>query len=190
MPSLACVPEIADLVRSSQPRCGATRLLCVDGPAGSGKTTLAAGLAIALGNAPVVHMDDLFEGWGQDLGAPLAARVEAGLLRAWVSGRPGTHPRYDWELGRFAERVEVPAAAVVILEGCASASAGIRDRASLVVWVEAPPAVRLARGLRRDGTPLEAQWRAWQDHEAAHFAADGTRAAADVIVDGDGRIVR
>jgi uridine kinase len=166
------------------PRCGSTRLVCIDGPAGSGKTTIAAALAEALGGAPVVHMDDLYEGWGQALGEPLAARVQAWLLVGWAAGLAGTHPRFDWIEGRYAEWVTVPAAPVVILEGCASGSASIRERASLLVWVEAPAALRLQRGVERDGPGLQAQWRDWQSHEQVHFAADGTRAAADVLVDG------
>jgi len=158
--------------------------VCIDGPAGSGKTTLAESLAEALAGAPVVHMDDLYEGWGQALGDPLAARVEAWLLVGWASGLPGIHPRFDWALGRYAEWVTVPVAPVVILEGCGSASARIREQASLVVWVEAPAGLRLQRGVERDGAALAPQWREWQAHEQAHFTTDGTRAAADSIVDG------
>jgi uridine kinase len=157
-------------------------MVCVDGPAGSGKTTLAGALSRALGGAPVVHLDDLYEGWTQPLGAPLAGRVTEWLLDPWTAGHAGRHPRYDWGLGRYAEWVEVPVEPVVILEGCGSAARGIRERASLVVWVEAQPAERLARGLERDGAALAAQWLDWQRREAAHFAADGTRDAADVLV--------
>ena len=165
--------------------------MCIDGPAGSGKTTLAQALSEVLDGAPVVHMDDLYEGWGQALGDPLAARVEAWLLVGWACGLPGMHPRFDWVLGRYAEWVTVPAAPVVILEGCGSGSARIRREASLVVWVQAPAGLRLQRGVARDGAALAPQWRAWQDHEQAHFATDGTHAAADVIVDGvSGRIER
>ncbi len=177
-------------VRAAPPRCGPVEVVCIDGPAGSGKTTVANALALALAGAgatpevPVVHMDDLYEGWGQVLGQPLGLRIEGWLLDPWAAGRAGRHPRYDWVAGRFADWVDVPAAPVVILEGCGSASQVIRERAALVVWVEAPADLRLTRGLARDGAPMEAQWRAWQAHEAAHFAADGTRAAADLLVDG------
>ncbi len=188
--SPAAVPAIAAQVLAAPPRCGGTRLVCVDGPAGSGKTTLAAALAEALGGVPVVHLDDLYEGWEQELGDPLATRIDAWLLVAWGAGLPGMHPRYDWEVRRFTEWVAVPAAPVVILEGCASASRRVRARASLVVWIEAPVDVRLRRGLDRDGEAMTEPWQAWQRHEAAHFAADGTRAAADVLVDGStGRVL-
>ncbi len=184
MPIPACIPALATLVADAEPRCGTTRLVCIDGPAGSGKTTLAESLSEVLDGAPVVHMDDLYEGWAQALGDPLAARVEAWLLVAWEAGLPGMHPRFDWTLGRYAEWVTVPVAPVVILEGCGSGSARIRERASLVVWVEAPAELRLERGVERDGAALAPQWREWQAHEQAHFTTDGTRAAADVIVDG------
>lgn len=158
--------------------------MCIDGPAGSGKTTLAAAVAQALGGAPVVHMDDLYQGWEQPLGDQLAGRVDAWLLTPWEAGLPARHPRYDWVQGQFSEWIQVPAAPVVILEGCASASTAIRDRASVVVWVEAPVALRLERGLDRDGDALKVKWRTWQAREAAHFAADDTRVAADLRVDG------
>jgi hypothetical protein len=44
--------------------------------------------------------------------------------------------------------------------------------------------MRLARGLARDGADLAAHWRRWQQSEAAHFAAEDTRARADLRVDG------
>ena len=54
--------EVLELALSRSPTLGTGRLVCVDGPAGSGKTTLAEEVA-SLSGAPVIHMDDLFEGW-------------------------------------------------------------------------------------------------------------------------------
>lgn len=159
--------------------------MCVDGPAGSGKTTLAGALGPALDAPTPIHMDDLYDGWDQDLGEPLAKRVHAWLLRPWAVGRAGRFRRFDWDRGQFDEVwVPAPPASAVVVEGCASASRGIRAVASVVVWVTAPPDLRLRRGLERDGRELADQLRAWQVKEAAHFMVDGTRAAADVVVDG------
>ncbi|MGY1638826.1 uridine kinase [Geodermatophilus sp. SYSU D00742] len=172
---------LAALVRTAAPRLGSTRLVCVDGPAGSGKTTLAAGLAAELG-ATVVHMDDLYAGWTLT-GA--FARLAAGVLRPLAAGRAGAYHRFDWTAGRFAaDPTPVPPGGVLVVEGCGSCPRAADPWTALRIWVEAPPEVRLARGLARDGTALEPEWRRWQVTEAAAFAAEGTRDRADVRVDG------
>ncbi|MGO1280054.1 MAG: AAA family ATPase, partial [Cellulosimicrobium funkei] len=84
--------ELVRRVRDAVPRLGppgpgavaagewtasGTRLVVVDGPAGSGKTTLAAQLEAAL-PAQVLHMDDLYEGWRGLV--PAWARLHAWVL--------------------------------------------------------------------------------------------------------------
>ncbi|MGY1643656.1 uridine kinase [Geodermatophilus sp. SYSU D00703] len=172
---------LAARVRAAAPRLGRTRLVCVDGPAGSGKTTLAGALADRLG-APVVHMDDLYAGW-TTTGA--FARLAAGVLRPLAAGQPGAYHRYDWGAGRFDRSpIPVPSSDVLVVEGCGSCPRAADPWAVLRIWVEAPPEVRLARGLARDGVTLEPEWRCWQRTEAALFAAERTRERADVRVDG------
>lgn len=173
------VADIAALAAGSPARCGNVKLICIDGPAGAGKTTLAAQLQEVLG-APVVHMDDLYQGWSQDIGSPLAARLAAWLLDPWEAGLSGQYLHYDWVGRRYEKWVAVPPAPVIILEGCGCASAAVRTRASLVVWVQAQPDLRLTRGLARDGAQMAGHWRDWQDREDRHFAADATALAADL----------
>lgn len=171
-------------MRASEPALGAVRLVCIDGPAGSGKTTLADLLGLEL-RAQVLHVDDLLEGWDDGLDA-MWPRFQAGVLEPLAAGRPGRYRRYDWVAGRFAEWHDVPVADALVLEGCGSARRAVDGVAVLRVWVEAPGDVRLARGLARDGEALRAQWLAWMRLEAAHFAVEATRERADVLVDGGG----
>jgi hypothetical protein len=162
-------------------RLGHTRLVCVDGPAGSGKTTFGRRLAEAL-DAPLVHMDDLYAGWTL-VGA--AARLAAGVLRPLRAGRPGSYHRYDWHAGCFAaEPTVVPAAAALVVEGCGSSPPALDPLTTLRVWVEAPAEVRLRRGLGRDGDTLRAEWLRWQLLESAVFAAAQPRTRAHLRVDG------
>jgi uridine kinase len=174
---------LAARVLAAPARLGAVRLVCVDGPAGSGKTTFAGRLTDALGaDAGLVHLEDLYAGWTLT-GA--VARLSAGVLRPLAEGRPGTHHRYDWAAGRFDdEPVAVPLPRVLVVEGCGSSPRALDPWTSLRIWVEAPAPLRVARGLARDGADLAAHWRRWQQSEAAHFAAEDTRARADLRVDG------
>jgi uridine kinase len=172
---------LAAAVLASAPRLGGIRLVCIDGPAGSGKTTFGRRLAESL-DAPLVHMDDLYAGWTL-VGA--AARLAAGVLRPLRSGQPGAYHRFDWHAGAFATGpTTVPVAPALVVEGCGSCPPALDPLTTLRVWVEAPSELRLRRGLERDGDALRGEWLRWQDREAAVFAAERTRARADLRIDG------
>lgn len=157
------------------------RLVCVDGPAGSGKTTLASALAEVLGGAPVVHMDDLYPGW-DGLGRVDALVLD--LLRPLAEGRAGRYRRYDWTRGEYAEQHVVPAGPWVVLEGVGAGGSAWATWTTLLVWVEVPAPLRLDRGMQRDGEEVRERWVQWMADEEALFDRDGTRARADVDVDG------
>jgi len=176
---------LAALVRAAPARLGAVHLVCVDGPAGSGKTTFAAPLGAGLG-AQVLHMDDLYEGW--DGLADAWQRLADWVLEPLSRGEPGRYRRYDWAAGEFAEWHEVPVAEVLVVEGCGSAPRAAESWMSLLVWVEAPRELRIARGVARDGAAVLEHWIPWMAQEDAVFAVEGTRDRADVTVDGLGRI--
>jgi uridine kinase len=175
--------DLAGRARVAVPALGRVRLVCVDGPAGSGKTTFAGRLAAALGaGTAVLQMDDLYAGWTT---TGSVARLAAGVLRPLAEGRPGAYHRFDWAAGRFAPApVRVPVPEVLLVEGCGSSRRALDPWTTLRVWVEAPAGLRLARGLVRDGAALAPEWRRWQRSEAELFAAEDTRERADVLVDG------
>jgi hypothetical protein len=184
---------VVPLLLSRAPSLGPVRVVAVDGPAGSGKTTLAGALAercAAVGRtAGVVHMDDLYAGWS-GLEGDLWPRLAAQVLEPLRRGRPGRFQRYDWIAGRFADWVDVPVPDVLVLEGCGSGRrAGARD-VGLLVWVEAEATTRLTRGLERDGSGARVHWERWMRDEAGHYAREGTRGRADVRVDAWGRMAR
>lgn len=183
MTPLLPLRELAARVRAGTPRLGSTRLVCIDGPAGSGKTTLAGRLASELGaGTAVVHMDDLFGGWTM---TGVAARLRAGVLEPLADGRPGAYQHYDWDAAAFLpEPVPVPVVDVLIVEGCGSAPRQFDPWTTLRIWVEAPKELRLARGIERDGAALTDEWLRWQQLEADVFETEDTRARADLRVDG------
>jgi len=172
--------ELLTLARSRPPTLGTGRLICLDGPAGSGKTTLAESLAALAPGSRVVHMDDLYDGWG---GLPRVADQLDSLLGPLARGEPGSYRRYDWLAGAFAETVAVEPGDLVILEGVGSGSRAHADLITVLAWVEAPAALRMRRGIERDGEAFAQQWEAWAEAEASHFEAEQTRARADLRIE-------
>ena len=163
-----------------EPTLGAGRLVCVDGLAGAGKTTLAAGIKRLRPEAVVIGTDDLLEGWS---GLPtLADHVEA-LLRPLAAEAAGRWRRWDWLADDWAEWHEVEPAPLLVLEGVGSGPLAVDELITTLVWVEAPRDVRLDRGLARDGLHQRLLWEQWLLDERLLHERDRTRERADVVVD-------
>ena len=141
----------------------------IDGPAGSGKTTLSSTFG-----APVVHLDDLYEGWSGMLAGLAKAQL---LIDALVRGEPAGYRRFDWDAGAPAEWVTVEPAPLLVIEG---GGAGSLTADALRIWIETDQDERLRRGLARDGESYRDHWLTWQEQEAAYFAAHRTRELSDV----------
>jgi len=170
------VDEVLALARSRPPTLGAGRLVAIDGPAGSGKSTLATAISAQSG-APVIHLDDLYDGW---TGLPLLDDQLTTLFRPLAHAEPGVYRRYDWHAGDYAETVAVEPTGLLVVEGVGAGSRSIADLVTVLVWLDAPVAVRRERALARDGETFAPHWDAWAATEAEHYAVEGTASRADV----------
>ncbi len=174
---------LARRVLAGPARLGRTRLVAVDGPSGAGKTVFAARLADALAGAtpeatrpPVVHTDDLLDGWDDQL--TFWERLEEQVLTPVRAERPGAYRRYSWVRRRFLPTpVPVPVAPVLIVEGVSAARTAAVASLTLAVFVTAPQPLRATAAILPE-------LRRWHVTERAHFAADGTEARADLVVEG------
>lgn len=175
----ADVAAVVELARTAMPVCGHTVVIAIDGPSGSGKTTLAKGVVDEL-DCPVVHMDQIFPGW--DGLAPAPTLLTTQVLEPIARGERAAYKEWDWQADRWGATITLPRHGLLVVEGCGSSVMPAGAYAAVRVWVEAPRALRLARGLARDGEAYAPHWQRWADQEAAIFAADRTRDRADLII--------
>lgn len=164
---------------SLPPSCGPVRLIAVDGHAGSGKSTFAARLSVALGDAPVLHLDDLATheelfGWTD--------RLREQVLVPLARGERARYAPYDWTRRRFGPTRTLEPAPVVLMEGVGSGRRAVRPLLAGLLWMELASGPSWERGRRRDGPALGTFWDGWTAAEERHFADDPSRPYADALI--------
>ena len=171
-------------------------IITIDGWPGAGKTSLADHMAQTFadrGSTFIVHMDDLYQGWSDPLGAELTHSLEA-IAAAHRAAQEFTFNAYDWNNDRPGEEITIPPVDCLILEGVGSGQQAIRDYVETKIWVEIEPIVGLRRVLDRDGAKVvnldefEEKMRIFIEQAAAHFAAEATLFAADFEVNGQSNL--
>lgn len=165
--------------------CGTTKVITIDGPAGSGKTTLANQLASQLPDCTVIHMDDLYNGWTQDLLHELAERINHQILTPISENRSAQIAKYDWATNSFRSKIAISPSSYLILEGVGSGHPDLKAKSALNVWIEADPDLLLERLVKRDGEVLREELVRWQAHEAQYFSQLPIKQLADVCLTGD-----
>ena len=102
------------------PNCGDCVVITIDGPAGSGKTSLALTLKREIASSYTIHMDELYEGWGSTMTPALTTKLVSILESVdkeenvfftpfnWLENSPGipiSVPAFDYRRSRcWAER--------------------------------------------------------------------------------------
>ena len=174
------VDRVLALLEGGAPRLGGRHLLCIDGPAGSGKTTLARAVAQAHHDACVIHLDDLLDGWD---GLPrVAETLVRDVLAPLAQHRPARYRRHDWLNDRPGALVEVAETALLVVEGVGAGSRVTAPYRTASVWLDAPTDVRRTRALARDGDAFAARWDSWARAEADLFAVERPELTADLSI--------
>lgn len=176
---VAAADRVLAVLASRPPSLGNTRLLCIDGPAGSGKTTLARAVRRrAPGSCRVVHLDDLYPGW-DGLGA--VDHLLPPFLEAVAEGGTARYRSWDWHADAPGPVRTVPRVDLLVLEGVGAGGLGWATTTTVTVWVDGPDATaRRSRVVARDGESVRAPIATWQQAEAVHLAAQGTADRADL----------
>lgn len=159
-------------------------LIAIDGPAGAGKTTLAAKFFAEFSidkSVAVIHMDDLYDGWDDALSDALTSTL-AQILQAYKTKSVFTLPVFNWSTMDFDSTRSFQPSEIVILEGVGAGQKVVRDAGATLYWLDIEPEIGLARVLQRDGFEIESQMRRWQITQDAYFVRDATRLHADHII--------
>ena len=186
--SLFDLSTIRAAIENSDALCGNTKIVTIDGPAGSGKTTLANELAVELRNSggamSVVHLDELYEGWTGALDQKLFDRIEAWILVPIRCGLVPKFLKYDWFQGKYASWAELPLTPIVIIEGVGSGHSALREYVSQAIWVEADDDLLLNRVIQRDGEIVREEMLIWKDRERTYFELHEVKNAAHIHLRG------
>lgn len=164
-------------------KCGPTRLITIDGRAGSGKTTLAGDLHLHLSvgwSVEVIHLDDLYNGWTEALG-PFLTNSLLQIVGSLEKDEPVNLNIFNWSTSEFDSQRSFTPPDILIIEGVGSGQSALRDSVAVTIWMEVGPELGLARVLERDGEQISTHMRQWQSMEDEHFQREATRTGADFI---------
>ncbi len=169
------------------------RLIVIDGPCGSGKSTMAKLLAGLYQTQPI-PMDDFFlpfemrtsERLAQPGGNVHYERFAQEVLDRFAHGKPVRWNRFNCSDGTLIPR-EIPAADVVIIEGSYSHHPALREKLiqlnALLVYISVEPEEQLQRIQKRDPELLSMFQTRWIPLEKNYFEAYDIERTADVVLE-------
>ena len=185
MVQVSNLSELVDKVNESSKKCGQTKIIVIDGPAGSGKTTLAKSLSGLLENCPIIHMDEIYEGWENALSPKTFKDLVEWIINPLLENNSIEYIKYDWNLEQRIEKIVINNSKIIIIEGVGSSSFEISKHASLKLWIEVNKETGINRVLTRDGLHIQEQMKTWQSQESKFFIENNSKENSDIWIDGD-----
>jgi uridine kinase len=106
------------------------------------------------------------------------------VLAPLLRGEEARYRRYDWGSGRLGDELaEVAPSGVVVIDGVYTARPALRGYLDLIVVVDAPRELCLARQLAR-GEHDPAEIERWRAAEEWYLERQDPRRVADLVIDG------
>ncbi len=170
-------------------------IIGIDGFGGSGKSTFAEKLKVALGDAYVVPIDDFFikdKATDADKSNFDRDRLERQVLMPIRDGQRAVYHKHSSKTDTPGESISVPAATYVIIEGVSSYHPNIEHYYDYKIFIDTPAETAKQRGSYRDkklGDGNDTLWPVWtatyaeykeiyKPDERADFILDNKKSAA------------
>ncbi len=169
-------------------------VIAVDGRCGSGKTGFAKSASVLLVcSSNIVHMDDFYrpperraENWMDvPAGNMDLERFRKEVLRPAQAGETILYRPYDCQTGRMGE-AEPLEEGLTIVEGTYSQHLSLAEYYDFKIFLTCGREEQTRRLRAREGDYYPTFDRVWRTLEERYFAACGTEAAADLVVDTTG----
>jgi uridine kinase len=186
--------RVSDAIDAVEPD-GPAVLVGIDGPGGAGKSTLARELALLRGDVAIVQGDDFYRPLKESTRAALTPIEAVDLLFDWerlrdevlaplLRGERACYRRYDWPSERLgSDTMTIEARGVVVIEGCYVARPALRGYLDLIVVVDAPRELCIAR--RRAGGEIQPEQAArLLAAEEWYLERQSPARVADLVIDG------
>ena len=165
------------------PNCGDCVVITIDGPAGSGKTSLALTLNREIASSYTIHMDELYEGWGSTMTPTLTSKLVT-ILESVAKDESVVFTPFNWLENCLGTPISVKAPKYLLIEGVGAGQSAIRKFVALAIWIEVPEDEGLARVLERDGPEVAEFMPSFIEAQAAHFSKEDTKKSADYRLSG------
>lgn len=164
-------------------------LIAVDGPCGSGKTTLAGLLSQTL-DCPCVHMDDFHMPHARKTAQRLAQpggnsdreRLLTEVILPWRKDGTALYRPYDCQADALAEAVALPPSRMLVLEGSYSHHPDLATLTDIQVFIQVDRDEQLRRLTLRSGDRLQQFIDRWIPLEEQYFAAFGLPGSEAIII--------
>ena len=184
----ACIPRLIPVLERAYACSARPCIIAVDGPAASGKTTLAEMLKMLL-PADVIHMDDFFlpiplrtpERFARPGGNVHYERFREEVLPKLRQTSAFSYRRFDCSVMDFRGERSVGTLPFRIVEGSYSTHPELGRYADIAVFSRVEPDEQMARILRRNGPEKAERFRReWIPLEETYFSAYEIQQTADI----------
>ena len=166
------------------------QLCAIDGPGGSGKSSLARKILEHYPHIKVVSMDSFYLPEKNYRLAVIAknydlARLEHEVLAPAKLGDPISYQSFDWKKGAISpKKIQIPAGVPIVVEGIYSLEMKLREYYDFSIFVDADRETLIRRAVSAVSTEIPTWVEKWLPAEEVYLESQAPKEFATLKLDG------